>query len=323
MPIDAVLLERFKNNDPTLTTLDLNNRKLDSHDIQQLVDALVTNTTLTTLNVEGNNIGDEGAKALAANTILISLNIGYNQVGVKGAKALAANTTLTTLNVGGNFIGDEGAKALADNATLITLNVETNKISDNGARALATNITLTTLYLNNNLIGAEGAKALAVNKTLTALNIKHNNIDKKEKVEVEVQVDKAIAHNRQQIERRRAQFIQTLMILAHDKGNRKSQSLWSQLPQELMQHIISLIDFRPLESIGKRDQQIKACAEFMFNNVVSLKESLAESITTKQNFKLREKIVRGESQFQFFPPTAQIQTELESKEKTNTIKNTV
>ena len=52
-----------------------------------------TNTTLSDLNLAGNNIGYEGATAIA--------------------KALETNTTLSNLNLVSNNIGDEGATAIA------------------------------------------------------------------------------------------------------------------------------------------------------------------------------------------------------------------
>jgi hypothetical protein len=90
--------------------------------------------TLTKLILDGNSIGDEGAKAIA--------------------RALETNTVLTELFLSYNSIGDEGAKAIA--------------------QALETNTTLTTLWLSNNSIGVEGAKAclyaLEFNSTITDIS---------------------------------------------------------------------------------------------------------------------------------------------------------
>jgi Leucine-rich repeat (LRR) protein len=373
MPIDAALLERIKANDPTLTTLDLSNKKLNDSDIQQLANALATNTNLTNLDVGWNQIGDEGAKALAANATLTNLDVGgnqigvegakalaanatltnlnvyYNQIGAKGAKALAANTTLTNLDVWGNQIGDEGTKALAANATLTYLNVRSNQIGDEGAKALAANATLTnldvgwnligdegakalaanaaltSLNVRNNQIGAEGAKALAANSTLTTLNVEYNEIDD----EGHKQLELAIERNNQQVVKRLDQFIQKLILLAHDKVDEKNQSSWFHLPKEIKLHIVDLIDFRSASSIGKSVQQINACAAFIFNHVPQLKESLTAATNTKQDFKIMEKITGNKSQFQFFPPIKP-QIELpanlskeESKDQPNEIHQTI
>ena len=57
-------------------------------------EALEVNSTLQSLNLSWNSIGDEGAKALS--------------------EALKVNSTLQLLNLDGNNIGDEGAKTFSD-----------------------------------------------------------------------------------------------------------------------------------------------------------------------------------------------------------------
>src|SRR5437868_629569 len=121
MPIAASILKRIKDNDLSLTKLDLSGQNLQGSDIQALIEALAQNTTLTTLDVGNSQIGDEEAKALAQNTTLTTLYVSGSRIGDEGAKALTQNTTLTTLYIGYNQIGDEGAKALAQNTTLTTL----------------------------------------------------------------------------------------------------------------------------------------------------------------------------------------------------------
>src|SRR5688500_13254036 len=99
MPIGSDLLKKIKANDPTLITLDLWKKKLNGKDIRHLINALATNTLLTTMTLTANPIGDKGAMALAANTTLTTLIIESIQIGDEGAIALAANKTLTTLNM--------------------------------------------------------------------------------------------------------------------------------------------------------------------------------------------------------------------------------
>lgn len=54
--------------------------------------AINGNKTLTSIDIGGNNIGPDGAKALAAalqgNEALRSLEMGYNPIGAEGVKAL-------------------------------------------------------------------------------------------------------------------------------------------------------------------------------------------------------------------------------------------
>jgi Ran GTPase-activating protein (RanGAP) involved in mRNA processing and transport len=135
---------------------------------------LAQNSSLTTLNLAGNYIGDDGAKALSAalaqNSSLTTLNLTDNEIGADGAQALGAalaqNSSLTTLNLSYNKIGDDAlVAAVAQSSSLTTLNLSCNEIGDNGAQALgaalAQNSSLTTLNLDYNEIGDEGAKALA------------------------------------------------------------------------------------------------------------------------------------------------------------------
>ncbi|KAG0043724.1 hypothetical protein BGZ90_009000, partial [Linnemannia elongata] len=100
------LAEALKTNS-TLTTLDLQDNKIGSHEVQLMATAFKTNSTLTTLKLRSNSIGDNGAQTLA--------------------EALKTNSTLTTLDLQSNSIGDNGAQTLAEalkaNSTLTTLDL--------------------------------------------------------------------------------------------------------------------------------------------------------------------------------------------------------
>jgi hypothetical protein len=183
-------------------SIDLSNLgALSSEDFQKVIDALKKNTTITTLYLSGNNIGDKGAeklaKALEKNTTITKLSLRSNNIGKAGAEVLAQalkeNKTLTELDLGWNNIGDEGAEKLAEalknNETLTTLDLSDNNIGEVGAKALAEalkeNKTLTELNLSyNKEIGDKGAQELAQalkeNKTLTKLNLSYNDIKDKQ-----------------------------------------------------------------------------------------------------------------------------------------------
>ena len=78
--------------------------------------------TLTTLNLDGNNIGDSGANAIACalqtNNVLTTLVLWSNDIGDAGASAIAdalrTNNALTTFDLRWNDIGSSGASAIAD-----------------------------------------------------------------------------------------------------------------------------------------------------------------------------------------------------------------
>ncbi|XP_068699968.1 nucleotide-binding oligomerization domain-containing protein 2-like isoform X2 [Montipora foliosa] len=157
---------------------------------------LTVNTSITTLKLSDNSIGDANAtslsQALAVNTSLTTLDLSRNSIGAEGvtslSQALAVNTSLSALDLSNNFIGYAGAtslsQALAVNTSLTTLILSRSFIGDEGAaslsQALAVNTSLTTLILSRNFIGDEGAaslsQALAVNTSLTTLDLSGNSI---------------------------------------------------------------------------------------------------------------------------------------------------
>ncbi|KAK3271239.1 hypothetical protein CYMTET_20398, partial [Cymbomonas tetramitiformis] len=179
-----------------LTELDLSGKGLRCEDAIILGAALVSNVSLSTLNLAGNNIGPDGAKALAVaftqnaegvfNRSLNTLDLSGNKLvvpspdppyrdvsGIKAvAEALVFNTSLSTLLLADTNIGPEGAKALA---FALTPNEEG-----------AFNTSLNTLDLLKNGIGPEGAKALAIalapnengvfNRSLNTLNLEDNQL---------------------------------------------------------------------------------------------------------------------------------------------------
>ena len=132
-PPDAILLasDLTKARHAKLRSLDCSSNKLCGVDengegeytvagIQAIADALRVNTSLTSLSLSDNNIGDEGAKVLAAAGVasLTSLNVSDNNIGHLGAIALvdraAASASLTELDLTGNSISVETANALRE-----------------------------------------------------------------------------------------------------------------------------------------------------------------------------------------------------------------
>ncbi|KAG0276698.1 hypothetical protein BGZ95_007162 [Linnemannia exigua] len=155
----------------TLTTLNLTGNSIKQNGAMDLSDALMFNSTLTTLDLSNNWIKENGAvalsEALKTNFTLTTLNLSYNSIRDSGAVALSGalntNSTLTTLNLTGNTIGNKGTVALSE--------------------ALKTNLTLTTLDLTYNWIKEEGAIALSevlkTNSTLSTLDLTGNTIGNK------------------------------------------------------------------------------------------------------------------------------------------------
>ena len=95
------------------------------------------------------NISDNGIVEIAANlTNLTSLDITGNMIGIDGAKAISGLTRLTSLDIGENGIGDEGAKAISRLKELTKLNISNNRIGPAGTRYITNSLDkLISLYI--------------------------------------------------------------------------------------------------------------------------------------------------------------------------------
>ena len=161
-----------------------------------LTRALKVNTCLSSLDLDWNSIGNEGANSLAqalrVNTSLSSLHLRGNSIGNEGANSLAqalrVNTSLSSLYLARNSIGNEGANSLAQalrvNTSLSSLDLTRNSIGNEGANSLAqalrVNTSLSSLNLSENPIVNEGANSLAqalrINTSLSSLDLSRNSI---------------------------------------------------------------------------------------------------------------------------------------------------
>ena len=88
------------------------------------------NSTLSTLDLRGNNLGDEGCGSLAAslqivNETLTSLDLGYNEIKDEGAYMLASaikgngGGVLNEIKLNNNYITKFGEVALTEAAELV------------------------------------------------------------------------------------------------------------------------------------------------------------------------------------------------------------
>jgi hypothetical protein len=161
-----------------------------------------SNTVLTTLSLECNNLGYECGMSVAhflrQNSTLTNLNLGYNRIpddcGLEIANALMVNTTLQHLDLTANELGHASGVAFAhvletsngenNHSCLEYLNLAQNQLGDQGckviAAALPTNTTLKALTLAESTISdaacVDIANALALNTNLIRLNLSDNKI---------------------------------------------------------------------------------------------------------------------------------------------------
>lgn len=177
--------------------LDLCKQSLGPENCRRITDALTDNTTVRSLLLGTDGIGDGGAKDVAAlmeqNPHLEIVYLGCNRITEAGTADLCAalghNETVKGLWLKRNPIGLTGAKHIAAmlrrNTTLQTLDLVNTDIGAEGLAAvldalIEENRTLKRLYLGGNAIEATSAERLALllraNPALTALLFNVNNL---------------------------------------------------------------------------------------------------------------------------------------------------
>jgi NLR family CARD domain-containing protein 3 len=131
-----------------VTTLVLNVNDIGDQGATYLAKALIKNSSLTSIELDDNGIGNIGlaaiSMALKENDTLAKLFLNGNSMDLAGATALAetirVSTSLRHLALRRNAIGNDSALAIADalklNTALAILDLESNNISDDGATAL-------------------------------------------------------------------------------------------------------------------------------------------------------------------------------------------
>ncbi len=176
---------------PSLKHLGLKGLSLGPDGLKTVLDALNSNScTLTSLDLNTNNIGDKGIPLLDSPALhnLETIDLGFNDIGDEGAAALVkmpAVRKLVALDLNYNRITDPGANAIASspllqNLTLLNLNY--NYIGDYGAEAISRSSSLKNiedLGLWHNNVGNPGAMALTTASfawNLRRLNLCHNDI---------------------------------------------------------------------------------------------------------------------------------------------------
>lgn len=164
--------------------------------VKALVVALLQNTKITELDLQDNDMCDEGGKDVATmfadNFYITKLNLSCNNIGLLTAKAfdvsLEGNGTLKVLNLSQNALTNNCiaflCRGLAYNYSIAELNLSRNKLSEEGGRLvgsmLAEQHSLASLDLSWNGLGPRGIaaifKGLQENTVLKDLNISWNAI---------------------------------------------------------------------------------------------------------------------------------------------------
>ena len=168
-------LGEMLNENVCLQNLGLANCGLHERDMPMLL-LKANRIHLNILNLEGNELGDEGAvmlgSFLSTNSSLEVLNLAWNAIHLRGiaavSKGLKANTVLQNLDISRNSISNEGAteisEVLAMNKSLRVLDVSNCGFNETGVQALSeglsTNTTLHTLKIGRNRFHVYGVYKL-------------------------------------------------------------------------------------------------------------------------------------------------------------------
>lgn len=203
------ILERIRNNDPTLIKLDLSHHRIGCEGAEVLAKVLEINMFLIEINLTYNLIKDRGAQvlfeSLKENPSIIKLNLSNNHIGDESVKILSevlrGKTSLSKIDLSHNDITNtELGNVLKINKSVTELNLSYNNLSEESAmkfgEALAENTSLSDLNLSYNNMGNEEyniwrdgqswksglestkklAKGLERNKFLTRLDLSYSGI---------------------------------------------------------------------------------------------------------------------------------------------------
>ncbi|NXK54906.1 LR74A protein, partial [Chauna torquata] len=194
--MEVVPVSRFTQN-LAKPYINLNHHGLGPKGVKAIAIALVSNATVTRLELEDNCILAEGATCLAEmlreNCSLQELNISNNYLDTEGAEAIASllldnASYLRALQLSGNNFGEEAAscfaEALMGNYQVKELDLSHNEFSEKGGQLLgqmlASNTTLEVLDLSWNHLRRKGTEALGTglrgNGALKILNLSWNGI---------------------------------------------------------------------------------------------------------------------------------------------------
>ena len=183
-----IILEYLSTESCNLKVLNMEHADIDDFECGDLMTALQVNSSLLTLDLRDNLIGEKEqlnvvmpefdtggemiAEMLSVNTTLTELDVSWNSIrgdsALQVAQSLEANGTIKILILSHNAFGDEPSQKLGDvlahHPSLKHVDLSYNGVSPRAAMVLAnafrTNETLDLLQLNGNTIGKRGAESL-------------------------------------------------------------------------------------------------------------------------------------------------------------------
>lgn len=138
------------------------------------------NAHLTKLNLEGNQITNEGAYWLAYSqfnvTTLTDLNVANNKISNQGIRDLLGNQYFIRLNVSNNSFDDKGLAYGTNAVSLKSLKLDGNHITDKGLAALLRSTQLNEIYLNHIKLTSTSVQRLANTTSLQAVFLNNTGL---------------------------------------------------------------------------------------------------------------------------------------------------
>lgn len=163
MPISSELLERLKNQDPTLNKLHFQTffaeNELTPQDIKILVQAAKNNPYIKTIILNNQEIGDEGCKWLSELKQIENLALSNNNISDEGIQYLSQIKELKEVILSNNKITDKGLALLLKLPHIKSLVLEENPITKEGALFVLKNTHLQEIILDST-IGEEILKKI-------------------------------------------------------------------------------------------------------------------------------------------------------------------
>ena len=151
-----------------LENIDLSDSKVTNEDIAWIA---LHFPNLTSLDLQGTRIKDEGLQHVSGLKSLTSLNLRNNELRDKSLRHVVGLKSLTSLNLRNNQFGDEGLQHVSGLKSLTSLNLRSTDVTGVGLQHVSGLKSLASLNLKGIQVENAGLAHVAKLKSLTNLNL--------------------------------------------------------------------------------------------------------------------------------------------------------
>jgi len=249
-----------------MTEVNFASMKLNNTSAVYVGKVIENNSTLCSLDLSCNEIGDEGsiqiAKGIKVNRSLLFLNLGCNHIRGKGfteiATALQYNNILKAIDLNNNGCADYGARAIGNalrvNQTLLEVDLSQNRITAEGAYSLGIgleeNVGLKVLKLGGNPFQLRGAISI-VDSLITNKETKIEELYFDDVV-VSADFEKLLLELQNQRDSLYVQFGMVIKGKEHKRRGKQQKDLVSRIMDYIELRGIRIVDFfRAMDKSGR------------------------------------------------------------------------